>query len=262
MENSLELVRAIWACWADLLADVWWLGKALAPFAVGYAMLYAVTAALFLMTLRVQSTDGKLSVRKDSLAFFLAHPLSKYYGLGSVKGHQESTFDVAIGKWESVPILRYPNHGNICAFYARLFNMLLFVWPFLGLYLLVVALLGPIIGMLFLSKLVYVDFEEEMFLSTRGVRWFRGRELPLFMPLGLLSIIVLAVVKLSTLLLVGKTIAWFLICAVPVIGVLVLISYSTAKLYQAEQGDGSTASLVKETLMAKKARFCKLLEFK
>lgn len=221
----------IWCCWQAIVHDagviLWTLRW---PLAV-YALLYVVGAAIFLLTLKLKSKDGTLVVDRHSLAFAIAHPLI-YGGHKSLKSYQ----------------------GSICAFYARMFNMLLFVWPFLVLYFILLTTVGSLITLLFAGRVVWPNLHESGFMDYRDVTPFPTA----FITVPLI-VIALLIFKRAAVFRFLSAAFWIVLCILPVL-IAVVVS-STVYWTREAIGETQTVSAVREVVAAHKYKFCKLIRF-
>lgn len=219
---------SLWCCWMDLMGLIGhglWLARW--PLAV-YALLYVVGAAVFLLTLRIQSEDGTLTVDRASIAYMLAHPM-RYGGL---RNHKDQS--------------------SICLFYARMFNMLLFVWPVLGLYFIVMLTVISAGGLLLIGEVAYPDLSEPGFFGSHEVVPFTTAWITV--PAALIT---LMIYKRGPLLHFLGMVGWAVLCLLPVLIVIGLISSTVLGLRTNSEG----ALAVKEAFAAKKDKFCKLVKF-
>jgi hypothetical protein len=217
-------------CWTMLAGEIGGFFWALRwPIAV-YAGLYAVGAAAFLLSLRFKSHDGRLIVGRDSWAYMIAHPM-RYGGHRPHKGHQ----------------------GSICTFYARMFNMLLVVWPFLLVYFALATTFGSAVTFAFASHVVYPSLREEWFVTSRALT-----RVPLAVVTIPAALLLLAIMFRGSLLRWLSVAAWAVLCASPV---LIALALTGASYFKVRRSDGETASAVREVIVAQKQRFCKFIQF-
>lgn len=220
---------SLWCCWMDLMDFIGhglWLARW--PLAM-YALLYGVGAAVFLLTLRIQSDDGTLTVDRASTAYMLAHPM-RYGGLRQHK-----------------------DQSSICLFYARMFNMLLFVWPVLGLWFIFQLTVVSLFGLLIIGEVVYPDLSEPGFFGLHEVVPFTTAWITI--PTLLMA---LMIYKRGPLLHFLGIVGWATLCLLPVLIVIGLISGTVLGLRTNSEG----ALAVKEAFAAKKDKFCKLVQFR
>lgn len=248
-ENGL--INEIINCWWLLVERVGAFFAFTWPLFAGYAVLYAITAALFLLTLKVKSEDGSLVVGRDSLPWKLAHPY--LYGQIRRYPHRYETKILADGsEYTDYPL---PKTGNICAFYARLFNMVLFVWPVLLLYFAVGTVVASLIGLLIHGGIYLPDLSCDAFFRRVPVA-----PVPLIGPAAGLALLVLAIFNTGVLWSLTKFIAWGIVCGLPLIALIVLGVFGTVRFATAKPGD--SVSVFKEAVSAKKERFCKMIQYR
>jgi hypothetical protein len=198
------------------------------PIAI-YAALYAIGAAAFLLSLRFKSHDGRLIVDRRSWAFMFAHPMQ--YG-----GHR--TFK--------------QEQGSICAFYARMFNMLLFVWPFLLVYFVLASTAGSLATFLMAGNWMLPNLHEAGFVGHHRITF------PLVLVIAPLGLLTLAIVKHNAVLHFLSVAAWIVLCLSPVLALLV---FGLVTRHKSRTGTSPTVNAFKEVVAAKKDRFCKLIQF-
>ena len=217
-------------CWTILAQEIGGFFWALRwPIAV-YAGLYAIGAAAFLLSLRFKSRDGRLVVDRCSWAYMIAHPM-RYGGHRAHKGDQ----------------------GSICAFYARMFNMLLFVWPFLLVWFALIATFGSVITFAFAGRVCWPDLHEEGFFTSQSLT-----RVPLVVVTAPATLLLLVIMYRGAVLRWLSTAVWAVLCVSPALIVLALMA---AGYFNVRRSEGETASAVREVIVAQKHRFCKFIQF-
>lgn len=233
-------------CWHDIVSGIYGFFAFSWPAFAVYGALYAIGAAAFLLSLRLGSEDGKLIVEYDSLAYKLAHPVR----WGSMKRDLERNPEF----YEEI---YRDEKGSICTFYASLFNMLLFIWPFVLLFWLLACTGAAAIRFLITGQWMVPDLRaRDMWL--RDVQLWNG--LPPILYLGPLALLIAALINIWAVLSLFKTVGLVMACLLPFAAIIALIVYGSFKTYVAQPGE--TASAVKEVLVANKEKFCKLVEYK
>lgn len=218
----------------------WW-----PAFAI-YGTLYAIGAATFLLSLRLKSEDGKLTVNYDSLAYKLAHPVR----WGNMKRDLERNPEFYQEFYDG-------QQGSICAFYAALFNMLLFIWPQVLLFWLLACTILAFVRFLIIGEWLVPDLREATWL--REVKIWHQPVPPIAFVLPA-AFLVWALWNFTSLMHVLMIIGMGLLCATPFLIGIAVVVFVTRKVYIAQPGE--TASAVKEVFIANKERFCKLVEYK
>lgn len=245
----------ITCCWEGLVSSAWFLAKLAFWPAVVYASVYAIGAIAFLANLRAKvGPTGKLVVEHDSWAYMLARP----YRYGKIKA--------AVDKYDYSAYWLKPT--SICAVYARLLNMLLFVWPVLLVYLAVVSLLGTVLfGVLLGTGYVRPDFAKDGWLGRIDLRdwesWPNSWRFPLRLPIVyyMAGFLLFMAITHFTTLLHGL---WFALlsalCLLPLLGLMFAVVYGSRKIVR-EKDDGTTrVGLAAEFLESKKERWCKMVD--
>lgn len=225
---------SLWCCWSDLMTFIGHALWVLRWVGLSYALLYAAGAASFLLLLRLQSSDGRLVVRKKSWAYMFAHPMR--YG-----DHRSQTNDI----------------GNICGFYARMFNMLIFVWPFLLIWFLLVATIGNMLTMLLAATFLWPDLRSDGFIRARFL--FGDGPKPIVLLWLVTGLIVLAVLRFHRLMHVLGAIGWATLCLIPALAAAAAV-LTVFILGRSPKENAVNATL--EVVAAKKDRFCKMVEFR
>lgn len=197
-----------------------------------YAALYAVGAGIFLLTLRFQSEDGRLVVGQNSWAYMLAYPMK--YG-----GHRTEKRTTT----------------SICSVYAKLFNMLLFVWPVLLAYFAITTVVGSTLGMLLFGAVVYPDLYEDGFLCGRRVT---GNFWPGLVTIPL-ALLILAGWKIKVLIHFVVVVGWYSLCLAPI---LVAIAIGTYLVLRYRSPNPNEVSAVVEYAAARKEKFCKMVSIR
>lgn len=220
---------SLWCCWATLMEI---LGRAAWavrwPVAI-YAALYAVGAGIFLLTLRLQSEDGGLIVDQNSWAYMLAYPMR--YG-----GHRSEKRTAT----------------SICSVYAKLFNMLLFVWPVLLVYFAVTCVIGTAWGLLLFGAVVYPDLHGAGFITAKRVTgnfWPGAVTVPL-------TALILAGWKIKVLIHFAVVVGWYSLCLAPI---LVAIAIGTYLVLRYRSPNPNAVSAAVEYAAARKGKFCKMV---
>lgn len=222
-------MEQLFECWTMLAGEVGAFFWALRwPIAV-YAGLYAIGAAAFLLSLRFKSRDGRLIVSRDSWAYMIAHPM-RYGGHRKHKGGQ----------------------GSICTFYARMFNMLLIIWPLLLIYFALVLTVGSVFYFLLAGHVLCPDLREAGFVRYCRVTF------PLIVVTAPLGLIVWGIIKHAALFRALRIAGWAVLCISPA---LVLVALLAAALYKSRDPKSETASAFREVVVAQKHRFCKFIQF-
>jgi len=220
----------IFDCWATFFggigAFIWLLRW---PVLI-YAGLYAIGAAAFLVNLKVhKDADGQLSVSGRSLSYRIAHPIRYAKGLEG-DGIQ-----------------------SICRFYARTFNMLLFVWPLIVLLALIVY--GPVLLMLLVSAGGYISLDFSELPIDPPFHFNKVLPIP---PV----LIIAPLVSLIATLLCFATVVHVVVCYVlptaAIIAIIVRLVGSLVRRWEAVQ-DGEKVGLFGEALHAQKQRFCHMI---
>lgn len=240
---------AIVAGFGHFIAFVW-------PVLVVYAVLYAAGAAAFLINLRFKAGEsGRLEVLWNSWAYMLARP----YRYGQITKYGESFQRARRAEWFG--------DTSICLIYARLFNMLLFVWPVLLLWFALACAVGTIfLGGLLGAAYVRPNLSNDAFLDAVEVRdikhWY---QLPLVYELSLF-LAFLVVFKWATFLRLLGTTGKVLLCIAPILVFIGLVVYFSRKVYRKvyrEHGDReTTVGALTEYVEARKEKFCKIVEIK
>lgn len=218
----------------------------------GYAALYAVGAIIFLFTLRLsKNSNGVLVLERDSWAYRAAHPIdgARYVEQKRIKRTQEFHLN------EAAPTIT----GNICAVFFRLFNMLLFVWPFLLVWLAGVLVIGSLGGLLVAGKAVTPTLAHlnDRAGDTHDV--LIGKlQMPPLIAIILPSLVLVSLVFARSVL-VGflAKVAAVLMYAAPAVIVIALVVWLSYRLRGAE-----SVGVVKEVLISVKTRACKLVEIR
>lgn len=221
---------SLWCCWATLAQDIvhfFWLIRW--PIAI-YAALYALGAATFLLSLRFKSRDGRLIVDRRSWAYMIAHPM-RYGGHRTHKGDQ----------------------GSICAFYARMFNMLLFVWPFLLVWFALGTIFGSIVMFALAGRVIWPDLHESAFFDERSLT-----RVPLVVVTFPAVVLTLAILYRGAVLRWLTVAMWVVLCLSPALVAMVL---AVAGYRKVRHPKTETALAVREVIDAQKHKFCKLIQF-
>ena len=254
----------ITCCWQDIVHFAWVFAKlAFWPLVV-YGVVYLFGACAFLANLRAKvGPYGRLEVAHDSWAYMLARPkryteiqeaIKEYGSLEQAKYHHEYLFKPT----------------SICAVYARLLNMLLFVWPFVTLYLIVMSVLGTtLFGVLLGVGYVKPKMAAKGWLELVKLResddWPNNPKVFLYLPATYYAaafLLFMAVTHLSALLQGMWMVLMAALCLLPLIGVVLVVVYGSRKVVR-EKDDGATkVGLAAEFLESKKERFCKVVEIK
>ena len=243
----------ITCCWEGLAHTAWALAKLAFWPAVIYAGVYALGAIAFLANLRAKvGPFGRLEVAHDSWAYMLARPYR--YGITKRRGELDED-------WANT---------SICAIYARLLNMLLFVWPVLLAYLAAASVLGTVLfGVLFGVGYVSPDFTKEGWLGVNKLRkpdnWPTDWRFILRMPLPyyMAAFGLFMIAFHFTTFLHGVWVGLLaLLCVLPLIALVVGVVFGSRKIVR-EKDDGTTSvGLAAEFLESKKERWCKVVEIK
>lgn len=254
----------ITCCWQDIVAGAWVFAKlAFWPLVV-YAGVYVTGAVAFLANLRAKvGPYGRLEVAHDSWAYMLARPrrytkiqemVEEYGSLKRAKYHHEYLFKPT----------------SICAVYAQLLNMLLFVWPFVVLYLIVMSVLGTaLFGVLFGVGYVKPKIANKGWLELVELResddWPNGLGVLLYIPVTyyVIGILLFMAVTHLGMLLHGAWIGLMVaLCLLPLIALVLGVVYGSRKVRR-EKDDGATrVGLAAEFLESKKKRWCRVVEIK
>jgi hypothetical protein len=207
-----------------------------------YAGIYIFGAILFLLKLKIGSEDGKLVVDTGSWAYMIAHPM-RYGGHRAVE-----------------PI------GSICPFYARMLNMLLFVWPFLLIYFLLMLTAGNVMGLLITGRWIFPDLSKDGFIRLRPFFFDGIPTLIVTGSLALLALLAILAINGWRLLVFLATIGWGLLCLSPAIVaitiIIVAILYFRSGRFLSEPERGEQVSAAREVILAHKHKFCKGIKFK
>lgn len=227
----------------NIVIDYWYVPA-------GYAALYVVGAVIFLLTLRMsKNSNGILVLERDSWAYRAAHPID-----GARHAERRRLIQAAWLNEDTLPVT-----GNICAVFFRLFNMLLFVWPFLLLWLAAVFVVGNFGGLLFAGKAVTPTLAHlndragdthDVFIGTHPMPPL----ISVILPVVLLVSLVFARGALGGFLLRMLTVLMY---AAPLLAVIALILWLSHRLRGAE-----SMSVVGEVLSSVKTRACKLVEIR
>lgn len=264
--------ETISCCWREIVSDAGrfalFLFFALWRVFAVYGVLYAIGAAAFLANLRFkQGANGKLVVDHASLAYKIAHP--RLYGLirklGLYSAGQvvpDSSFKegytIQGGNKDGVKI---PKSGSICAFYARMFNMLLFVWPFLLIYFVITCSVGSLLGLILLGVYVKPNLSNDGFLGVETT-WACGDKIVpgiFVVPAALIALIIWKHVKIFHFL---ARAGWVALCIAPLLVVAGVVLYIVLKARSDHAVEGTTVNALFEFTAARKERFCKIIEFK
>lgn len=226
----------LWCCWLDLLASIrhgFWMMRW--PLAI-YATLYVIGAASFLLTLRLKSADGRLVVDKDSWAYAIAHPLR--YG-----GHRNQPTKTS----------------SICVFYATMFNMLLFAWPGLLLYFILMLTVGNFFALISASTAIWPNLHNAGFCDYKHlITTKNGGPFPMVLISVPLALFAIAGWKFTTLVHILAVGGWAALCLAPV---LLVIGIVVVVILKSRAEEPNTVTAVLEVVSAKKEKFCKLVEF-
>jgi hypothetical protein len=222
----------------DLVINYWWI-------AVAYVILYAISATIFLLTLRIKSEDGSLTVNRDSLAYLIAYPMYRH-----TKANKE---------WR---LERLPNQGSICKFFIRMFHMLFLIWPFLVIYFAGVLTIGNVIGIMVFGQYVTLDLTEDGFWQAHDIYIGRRRLIPLMVPAFGLLLLGLVIFKFSFLLKILGALAFGILCISPILIAVAAIVGGIIYVALTDEAHGSAKVFVaKEFLASKKEKFCKMINF-
>jgi hypothetical protein len=243
----------ITCCWEGLVTYGWHLAKLAFWPAVIYAAVYGLGAIAFLANLRAKvGPTGRSVVEHDSWAYMLARP----YRYGKLKAGYERP--------------EWTEPTGICSLYARLFNMLLFVWPFLLVYLAVVSLLGTVLfGVLLGVGYVRPDFTHEGWVSRVDVAdidsWPNSWRVLLRLPFVyyLAAFTLFMVIAHFTAFLHGLWLTLLVIlCILPLLALIAAVVFGSRKVVR-EKDDGTTkVGLAAEFIASKKEGWCKIVEIK
>lgn len=240
-------------CWWSIVADVGHFFALVWPVLAVYGLLYAAGATAFLINLRVRAGEsGRLEVPWNSWAFMLASP----YRYGRIKDAVETYGSL---KEAEVPS-KWVSSTSICSIYARMFNMLLFVWPVLLVYFAV----GTVLGTVFFGVILGVgyarpDFTRDgwfrsVYLRTPADRWQSLLTIPFiwYVVVGLVILITfhfLALVKV-------------LLCIAPVLAFIAAVVFLTRKVVMEHDDSETTVGALTEYAAARKEKFCKVVDIK
>lgn len=233
--------------------------------AVVYASIYAIGAIAFLANLRAKvGPSGRLVVEHDSWAYMLARP----YRYGKVKAAVERYGSLEAAVRNSLDEDWF--NTGICALYARLLNMLLFVWPVVLVYLVLASVLGTVLFRVLLGVgYVRPDLTKDGWVGKVVVRnfdsWPDNFGVLLYLPVTYYAaaFLLFMVTTHFTVFLHG---AWFMLlgvlCLLPLLGLIAAVVFGSRKVMR-EKDDGATrVGLAAEFLASKKEGWCKMVEIK
>jgi hypothetical protein len=254
----------ITCCWQDFVHYAWVLAKlAFWPLVV-YAVVYATGAVAFLANLRAKvGPYGRLEVAHDSWAYMLARP--KRYT--DIQKMIETCGSLARAK-EHYSYLFEPT--SICAVYARLLNMLLFVWPFVTLYLIVLSmggtvLFGVILGIGYVKPKMSSNGWLELVKLREPDNWPNSPKVLLYVPITyyVAAFLLVTAVLNFGMLLRGAWLALIVtLCLLPLIALVLAVVYGSRKVMRERDDADTSVGLAAEFLESKKERFCKVVEIK
>lgn len=256
----------ITCCWEGLVHAAWLMIKLAFWPAVVYAGVYALGAVAFLANLRAKvGPSGRLEVAHDSWEYMLARPM-RY---GRIKAAKDTWGFLTPAKQHELPDSWFRPTG-ICSLYARLLNMLLFVWPFLLVYLVGGSLLGTVLfGLVFGVGYVTPDFAKEGWLKRTLVRnpddwpanWTVVLRVPLMYYVAVFTLFMIAFH--FTAFLQGVWMAFLgVLCLLPLIGLITGVVYGSRKIVREKDDETTSVGLAAEFLAAKKEGWCKMVEVK
>lgn len=255
----------ITCCWSGLVEFAWHLAKLVAWPALIYGVVYVVGAVVFLANLRAKvGPSGKLVVEWDSWAYMLARP----YRYGKI--------NAAVERYGSVESAVRNNldedwfNTSICPLYARLLNMLLFVWPVLLVYFAAVSVLGTLLfGVVMGVGYARPDFTKDGWMARVVVRdydlWPNGWTFLLRIPVVyyITAFALFMITMHFTMFLHGL---WFtllgVLCVLPVIAIVVALVFGSRKVMREKDGGATRVGLAAEFLASKKEGWCKMVEIK
>lgn len=256
----------ITCCWEGLVTFGWHLLKLVFWPAVVYAGVYALGAVAFLANLRAKvGPTGRLVVEHDSWAFMLARP----YRYGKIKAAVEKYGSLENAVYEELP-RSWVQPTGICPLYARLLNMLLFVWPALLVYFVVGSVLGTVLfGAIFGVGYVSPDLTRDSWLIIVQLRdidtWPNGWGVLLRVPVMYYMAVFALYMAIAhwNAFLHGL---WFtllgVLCLLPLIALAAAVIFISRKVFR-EKDDGETrVGMAAEFLASKKEGWCKVVEIK
>lgn len=213
---------------------VWYFLKLVFPVVLAYAGLYALGAMAYLILFRYQIVDGVLRIKTKSMAYLLTYPVR--YAKGVSAGISSN-----------------------CAFYARLFNMLVFFWPFVLTYFIVAIVTSAIFGILISGYRFTPNFTEEFWVEIIPI--FRYQKFPPILITFPLLLIIGFVFKTAKILAFLKVFGWILLCLLPPILLITAFISALIVVFVIYPEEKNTNGVI-QYLQQRKNKFCRKVEFR